>query len=63
MGQPDTASAATSSHPARSSRRGLRLFLLLIVPLFGLALGALLFFDGGRYVSTDNAYVKTHKIA
>ena len=63
MGQPDTASAAASSHPVRSSRRGLRLFLLLIVPLFGLALGALLFFDGGRYVSTDNAYVKTHKIA
>ncbi|MEZ5591430.1 MAG: biotin/lipoyl-binding protein [Gammaproteobacteria bacterium] len=63
MGHSDTASATTVSRPARSSRRWLRLFLLLIVPLFGLALGALLFFDGGRYVSTENAYVKAHKIA
>jgi len=45
------------------SRSWLRFLLLFILPLFSVSLGVLLFFDGGRYVSTENAYVKAHKIA
>ena len=54
-----------TSGPVYKPRRrcGLRLVLLLIVPLLTITLGGLLYFDGGRYISTENAYVKAHKIA
>ena len=45
------------------SRRGqtwLRLALLVAVPLVAVAGGRFWWLSGGRYVSTDNAYVKAH---
>ena len=37
-----------------------RLLLLLGVPLLAIAGGAVWWLTGGRYVSTENAYVKAH---
>lgn len=39
----------------------LRLTLLLVVPVLGLASGGWYYFANGRYVETDNAYVKADK--
>jgi membrane fusion protein (multidrug efflux system) len=47
--------------PPRKNR--LRLVLLLAVPLIILAIGAYFYLTGGRYVSTDNAYVQQDKIS
>ena len=47
-----------------ASRRSLSIFFIaLIGPLVALAAGGYIYFSGGRYVSTDNAYVKADKIA
>ncbi len=59
-----TAAAATAPEPAPTLRRrgGARSFLLFVVPLAALALGLLWWLSGGRYVSTDNAYVGADKV-
>ncbi|MGO4869473.1 MAG: HlyD family secretion protein [Roseiarcus sp.] len=59
-----TAPAATAPEPAPTLRRrgGARSFLLFVVPLAALALGLLWWLSGGRYVSTDNAYVGADKV-
>ena len=44
----------------RRGQAGLRLILLVAVPLVAIAGGAFWWLSGGRYVSTDNAYVKAH---
>ena len=44
----------------RRGQAGLRLVLLVVVPLVAVAGGAYWWLSGGRYVSTDNAYVKAH---
>jgi membrane fusion protein, multidrug efflux system len=44
----------------RRGQAGLRLVLLVAVPLVAVAGGAFWWLSGGRYVSTDNAYVKAH---
>jgi membrane fusion protein, multidrug efflux system len=44
----------------RRGQAGLRLVLLVVVPLVAVAGGVLWWLSGGRYVSTDNAYVKAH---
>lgn len=41
----------------------LRFILLLVVPTLGVAAGGWLYLTGGRYVETDNAYVKADKTA
>jgi len=41
----------------------LRSVLLIAVPAFAVIAAALLWLSGGRYVSTENAYVKAHVIA
>jgi membrane fusion protein (multidrug efflux system) len=41
----------------------LRFVLLLVVPTLGVAAGGWLYLTGGRYVETDNAYVKADKTA
>lgn len=41
----------------------LRFILLLAIPALGVAAGGWLYFTGGRYVETDNAYVKADKTA
>lgn len=43
-------------------RADLRRLLLLGVPAAALVVGLGLYLSGGRYVSTDNAYVGTHKV-
>ena len=44
----------------RRGQVGLRVALLVAVPLVAVAGGAYWWLSGGRYVSTDNAYVKAH---
>jgi len=46
---------------ATRSRGGRRFFLLVVVPSAALALGLVWWLSGGRYVSTDNAYVGADK--
>lgn len=48
---------------AAGSRRGrVRLVLLTVGPLLVIAVGIYVYFTTGRYVSTDNAYVKTDMV-
>jgi membrane fusion protein, multidrug efflux system len=54
------------SEPAPSSRprrRWLRRVLLALGPLLVLLVGGYLYLSGGRYVSTDNAYLKADQVA
>lgn len=65
---PDTASASSSAAASTSApwarRRQLRnVVIALIGPLAAAIFGSWLYFTGGRYVSTDNAYIKADKIA
>lgn len=46
----------------RVSKPPLRLTLLVLVPAFVVAVGLLYYLLGGRYVSTDNAYVGAQKV-
>ena len=47
-----------------ASRRSLSILAIAVMgPLVALAAGGYLYLSGGRYVSTDNAYVKADKIA
>src|SRR5690349_14109015 len=48
---------------AAPKRRGLRMVLLVIVPLVVLVGAGVFWLTGGRYVSTDDAYVKADKVA
>lgn len=43
-------------------RRSRRMVLLVVVPLIALLLGGLMYLHAGRYVETDNAYVKATKV-
>jgi len=43
-------------------RRWLRRFLLVGVPVIALAAGSAIYLHGGRYISTDNAYVAAQKV-
>lgn len=43
-------------------RRRLRLVLLVLVPLLAAIIGVIFYLLGGRYVETDNAYVKADKV-
>ncbi|MEA2878634.1 MAG: rane fusion protein multidrug efflux system [Hyphomicrobiales bacterium] len=52
---------AVAVKPARS-RAGLRLVLLVVIPLIALAGGAYFYLMSGRYISTDNAYVGAQKV-
>ena len=38
------------------------MILLAVVPLIALAIGVYLYLGGGRYISTDNAYVGAQKV-
>lgn len=52
MDIPDTEAAG------RSRRRRIRRLLFLVVPVLALVAGVYLFLFGGRYVTTENAYIK-----
>lgn len=50
--------------PVKKNGLGLRIVLIaLIGPIAAALVGFYIYFVGGRYVSTDNAYVKSEKIA
>lgn len=48
--------------PHLRTRRVKRLFLLVVIPAVAVLVGATLYLRGGRYVETDNAYIKADKI-
>ena len=53
--------AAAPPKPARAPRR-LRFLLLVLIPLLAAAGGLYVYLSGGRYISTDNAYVGAQKV-
>jgi membrane fusion protein (multidrug efflux system) len=60
----------TAEQPAKAkrksvkgvARRGLRAVLLAVVPALAGAAGLAVYLSGGRYISTDNAYVGAQKV-
>lgn len=52
----------TAEAPVKPKRRWLRRVLLIVVPLLALAGGIAFYLHGGRYISTDNAYVGAQKV-
>ena len=48
--------------PPRRKRRWLRLFLLAVVPAAAVLIGTEIYLRGGRFISTDNAYVGAQKV-
>ncbi|HEY7942920.1 MAG TPA: HlyD family secretion protein [Casimicrobiaceae bacterium] len=54
---------AAQPAPRRRMRQRLRLPLLLLAPIVLLIGGAWLYLTGGRYQSTDNAYVRAARVA
>lgn len=48
--------------PAHAGRKRLRMMLLVVLPLAALVGGAAFYLMGGRYISTDNAYVGAQKV-
>jgi membrane fusion protein, multidrug efflux system len=48
--------------PARSGRKRLRMILLVALPAIAALIGAGVYIMGGRYISTDNAYVGAQKV-
>jgi membrane fusion protein (multidrug efflux system) len=57
------AAPETSFPPKRRKRRMLRLVLMVCVPLLLVIGGAYFWLTGGRYIETDNAYVKQRMAA
>src|SRR4029079_6500182 len=47
---------------SRFGRKRLRLILLVAIPLILLLGGGIFYLSGGRYISTDNAYVGAQKV-
>jgi len=60
LSQQQAAAAPLDAEPLREKRSGRlrRMILMLSVPLLVVAVGAYFWITSGRYVSTDNAYVK-----
>ena len=55
--------AASTQAPAKApGRKRLRMVLLVILPLIALIGGVTFYLMGGRYISTDNAYVGAQKV-
>ena len=61
--EPIAPEAAPGKPPARTRRPRRRVILLVLIPLFGVALLLAFYLRGGRDVETDNAYVKADKVA
>ncbi len=58
----DTPAAEKSGIFARLGRKRLRMILLVGLPAIAALLGLALYLSGGRYISTDNAYVGAQKV-
>ena len=63
---PESAPQSKSEAPAkpapRAGRKRLRMVLLVALPLIAAIVGAAFYLMGGRYISTDNAYVGAQKV-
>ena len=51
-----------SAKPARSGHKRLRMTLLVALPTIAALIGSGFYIMGGRYISTDNAYVGAQKV-
>src|ERR1017187_5626362 len=58
----DALAAKNSGRFTRLRRKRLRTVLLVILPAIAALIGLVLYFAGGRYISTDNAYVGAQKV-
>lgn len=47
---------------SQGARQTLRVFLLLVVPCIAIVIGTLIYLKGGRFVETDNAFVKAQTL-
>ena len=56
------AETEASAKAARPSRQRLRLVLLVVLPALAALIGFGFYLSGGRYVSTDNAYVGAQRV-
>ena len=54
--------AGTKPPEKKSSRKRLRMILLVAIPLIVAAIGGGIYLGSGRYISTDNAYVGAQKV-
>lgn len=59
----DNEAAASAAEPAVGRARRARLPLMILGPLVVLAVGAYFYVTGGRYESTDNAYVMAARVS
>jgi membrane fusion protein (multidrug efflux system) len=62
---PDAAERPATRQRARLKdlvRKNLRMILLVVVPAIAAAAGLAFYLSGGRYISTDNAYVGAQKV-
>jgi membrane fusion protein (multidrug efflux system) len=59
----ETEPRLVSRPPGKDWRRRLRLPLMLLGPVAVIAVGVYLYLSGGRYESTDDAYVQTARVA
>jgi membrane fusion protein, multidrug efflux system len=58
----DAPSSKKSRRSARLGRKQLRMILLVVLPAIALLAGIGFYLSGGRYISTDNAYVGAQKV-
>jgi membrane fusion protein (multidrug efflux system) len=58
----DAKTEAKTGLVARIGRKRLRFLLLVVAPAAALLLGLIVYLSGGRYVSTDNAYIGAQKV-
>ena len=58
----DAPAAEKSGRLARLGRKRLRMILLVGLPAIAALIGLALYLSGGRYISTDNAYVGAQKV-
>jgi len=54
--------AGQTAPVAKPGRKQLRMILLVVIPLVALLAGGVFYLMGGRYISTDNAYVGAQKV-
>jgi membrane fusion protein (multidrug efflux system) len=59
---PDAAAGQRANDRPRLGIRPLRVVLLVVVPLIAAAIGLWAYLAGGRYITTDNAYVGAQKV-
>ncbi len=61
-GEQTDAEAPHRARRKRVSRKQLRMILLVALPALAVVLGGVFYIMGGRYISTDNAYVGAQKV-